>query len=109
MGPKLEIADQNRNLWDLEMERHVRQVLTQAMTLNGRVLMRQLLLHGKIECHLQFIPEIPMDVQTREMDIAVKSGIIRRQEETAGLRRTYFVVNPDYWAVLKRVLPQVIT
>jgi hypothetical protein len=105
---QLEIADPNRNPWDVEMEKHVRQVVCYTMTRNGHELLRQLLVHGKIECQIQFLPEILLDVQNQQMEIAVKHGIVRRQEETTGLRRTYYVVNPDYWPVLKRVLPEIL-
>jgi hypothetical protein len=76
------------------------------MTRNGQLLLRHLLLHGRIECQLQFLPEISLDLQNQQMEIAVKHGIVRRLEETTGLRRTYYVVNPDYWRALKKVLPE---
>jgi hypothetical protein len=42
------------------------------------------------------------------MDIAVNNGIVERQEEHMGLRRTYYVVNAELKVVLQRVLPEVL-
>jgi hypothetical protein len=103
---QLEISDPNRNPWEVELEQSTRQVLGHMMTHDGCILLRWLLLKGKIECSEHFIPEIGLDVQNRQMEIAVKNGLVRREEEQVGLRRTYYAFNPDYLRVLKRVLPE---
>jgi hypothetical protein len=40
------------------------------------------------------------------MDIAVKRGMVRREQEGEGLHRTYYVANPEYASALKKVLPE---
>lgn len=101
---QLEISDLNRNPWNVEQERYVRQVVGQMMTHEGQLLLKDLLIHGKIECMRPFIPEISMQTQGIQMQIAVNKGIASRQMETDGLRTTFYVVNPQYRPVLERVL-----
>lgn len=103
---QLEISDPNRNAWDVELERSVRQVLGHMMTHGGRILLSWLLKQGKIECQQQFMQEFSVDVQFQQMEIAVQQGIVRREQEQGGLFRTYYVVNPELLPVVKRVLPE---
>jgi len=63
---------------------------------------------GKIECPRQFIQEISLDVQNRQMEIAIKNGIVRREQERGGLQQTYYVVNSEFGPALRRVLPEVL-
>lgn len=106
---QLEISDPNRNAWDVELERSVRQVLGHMMTHGGRLLLKWLMMQGKIECPQQFMPEFSLDFQSKEMEIAVRNGLIRRETERGGLNRTYYVINPEYLPVLKRVLPEFVS
>jgi hypothetical protein len=78
------------------------------MTRDGQLLLKRLLILRRIECGVQFVPEISIDLQTKQMDIAVNNGIVERQEEHMGLRRTYYVVNAELKVVLQRVLPEVL-
>ncbi len=106
---QLEISDPNRNAWAVELERSVRQVLEHTMTHGGRILLDWLLKQGKIECQQQFMPEFSVDVQFQQMEIAVQHGIVRREQGQDGLFRTYYVVNPEFLPVLKRVLPEFVS
>jgi hypothetical protein len=92
-----------------DLAQHVRQVVGYTMTLNGQLLLRWLLIQGRIECTQQFMPEIPLDVQHKQMEIAVKAGIVHHETERGGLMRTFCVVNPEIKPVLKRVLPELLT
>jgi hypothetical protein len=105
---QLEILDSNRNPWDVELERHVRAVLGHAMTRDGQLLVRHLMLQGKIENGRHFVNEIPMEVQNKQIEIAIKHGIVLSEQETTGLRKAYFRVNPQYWKTLERVLPDLL-
>lgn len=105
---QLEISDPNRNAWNVQLERQVHQIVGYEMTHDGQLLLSYLLGVGKVECPVQFLPEISLDTQNRQMDIAVKRGMVRREQESEGLHRTYYVVNPEYASALKKVLPEVL-
>jgi len=105
---QLEIVEPNSNPWDVELERRVMQVVGNEMTHEGQLLLRHLLLQGKIENLRHFIPEISIEVQNKQLEIAKKSGIVLLEQETTGLRHAYHEVNPQYLPMLKRVLPEVL-
>jgi hypothetical protein len=98
----------HQNSFGEERVRHVRQVVRETMTLNGQHLLRWLLLHGRIECTRQFIPEISLETQNREIEIAVQAGIVQRVEERVSTLRTYYVVNPELKAALEKVLSEIL-
>jgi hypothetical protein len=105
---QLEVSDINRNAWNIELERHVHQIVDYEMTRDGQLLLHYLLRVGKVECPTQFLPEISLDVQNKQMDIAVKRGMVRRDQEPGGLHNTYYIVNADYGPALKKVLPELL-
>ncbi len=105
---QLEITDLKRNPWNVELEKHTRQIVGYSMTHEGRLLLRHLLIRGAIECSTPFMPEISMDTQNREMQTAVSNGLANRQQESGGLQRTFYVVNPQFQPVLQRVLPDIL-
>jgi hypothetical protein len=105
---QLEINDIIRDAWNIELERHVHQIVAHEMTYEGQQLLNHLLRAGKVECPVQFLPEISLDTQTKQMDIAVKQGMVRREQEAGGLRSTFYVVTNDYAPALKKVLPDLL-
>jgi len=105
---QLEINDIIRDAWNIELERHVHQIVAHEMTYEGQVLLNHLLRVSRVECPVQFLPEVTLDVQNKQMDIAVKRGIVRREQESGRLRATYYVVNNDYVPALKKILPELL-
>ena len=105
---QLEITDLKRNPWNVELGKHARQIIGYSMTHEGRLLLRYLLIQGRIECSTPFMHEISMDTQNREMQTAVSNGLISRQQESGGLQRTFYVGNPQFWPVLQKVLPDIL-
>jgi hypothetical protein len=103
---QLEIADTSRNAWDVTLERHVRMVLNSSMTSEGHLLLKHLLLQGKIENGRHFINEVSLEAQNKQIGIAINMGIVLSQQETTGLRTAYFLINPQYLKTLERVLPE---
>jgi len=99
--PQLEISDVIRNAWTVEVERTVHRMLTQVMSRDGLLLLNQLLKVGKVE------PEMSSDAQ-QQMDLAAKHGLVRREQEPGGSQRTFYLVNPDYDAVLKKLVTQLL-
>jgi len=105
---QLEISDLKQNPWNVELERHVRQVLGHQMIRDGQLLLRWLLLQGRVEVVEQFLPEIARNSQDKQMQIAVSAGMVHREQEPGGLHKTYYVVNPEFLQILKTVLPDVL-
>ena len=105
---QLEIIDRNRNEWEVQLDRHVRHVVGQTMTLEGRMLLKHLLLQGTIDNGRQFMNEISMNVQNKQIQIAINHQIVIAEQESTGLRRAYFQINPQYRKVLERVLPDLL-
>jgi Putative DNA-binding domain len=103
---QLEISDPNRNPWEVVLDRSARQVLNNMMTNGGRMLLSRLLMQGELDCQQQFMPEFSIDVQYEQMQIAVHNGLVRL--ESRG-RVTFYVINPEYLSVLKRVLPEFVS
>ena len=106
---QLEITDPNRNAWEVELERSARQVLGHRMTHGGRhAAVRWLMMHERVGCQVQFMPEISLEDQNKQMDVAVEYGFIRRKYEPSGGVHPlcFYVFNPEYLPVLKRVLPE---
>jgi hypothetical protein len=68
--PQLEVHDIIRDAWNIELERHVHQIVAHEMTHEGQLLLNHLLRANKVECPVQFLPEIPLDSQNKQMDIA---------------------------------------
>jgi hypothetical protein len=104
---QLEILDANRNPWNVELEGRTRLVVGSTMTHEGQLLLRHLLMQGKIELGRQFMGDISIDAQNKQMEIAVKSGIVLAQPE-GKLRTTFYAINPEFLSVLKKVLPEVL-
>lgn len=105
---QLEIVDGSRNLWDEQLEQHARQVLSFTMTREGQQLIRHLLMRVRIETLRQFMGEISSDVQSKQMEIAVRSGIVLIEQDKGGLQKAHYVANPQFVTVLRRVLPEIL-
>jgi hypothetical protein len=105
---QLEVADFIRNPWKVGIEREAHQVLSQLMTQDGQRLLNHLLKVGKVESLRQLLSEIPIDTQNEQMQIAVKHGLVHREQDAKRLH-TFYLVNPDYGAALKKLLPQLLS
>jgi hypothetical protein len=105
---QLEISDRSRNPWKVELEKQVRQVLSHRMTREGQELLKWLLVQGRMDVMEKFMSEISRESQDKQMQIAVSAGLVRREQETGGLHKTYYVVNTEFWEVLKTALPDVL-
>jgi len=105
---QLEVTDFIRNPWKVGIEREVHQVLSQLMTQDGQRLLNHLLKIGKVEALRQWLPEISIETQNAQMQIAVKHGLVHREQDAKRLH-TFYLVNPDYGAALKKLLPQLLS
>jgi hypothetical protein len=101
------LAEPHASPFQEEKVRHVRQVVRDTMTLNGQHLLRWLLLHNRIEWGKQFMPEISIETQNRQIKIAVEAGIVQRVGERLDLLRTYYVLNPELKPALEKVLSEI--
>jgi len=78
------------------------------MTRSGQLLLRWLLIKECIESQQPFMPDISLEKQYKQMEIAVNAGIVRREQEQTGLMRAFYVVNPEIKPVLQKVLPELL-
>jgi hypothetical protein len=104
---QLEISDPNRNAWNVQLERQVHQIVSFEMTHDGQLLLNYLLTVGKVEHLRQFLPEISLDKQNKQMEIAVKRGLVRLEQDRGRLHN-FYVVNPEFAVALKKVLPEIL-
>ncbi len=104
---QLEISDPNRNAWNVQLERQVHQIIGFEMTHDGQLLLNYLLTVGKAEHLRQFLPEVSLDTQNKQMEIAVKRGLVRCEPDKGRLHN-FYVVNPEFAVALKKVLPEIL-
>ncbi len=104
---QLEIADPHRNAWKVQQERKVHQVVGSEMTHEGQRLLNQLVAIGKAEFGRNLLPEISIETQNSQMQIAMKRGLIRCEPDGKRIHN-YYVVNPEYTEALKKVLPELL-
>ena len=104
---QLEISDPNRNAWNIQLERQVHQIVGFEMTHEGQLLLNHLVAVGKAEFGRNLLPEISLDTQNSQMQIAVKRGLIRCEPDSKRLHN-FYVVSPEYAEALKKVLPEIL-
>lgn len=98
------VEELSRNPYSENLVRTVRQVIYEQMTLQGRLLLRHLLMHDPIEVGRPF-GQPSIETQNEQMAIAVRSGIVRLDEKRhGGMVWTYYIVNPEFRPILKKVL-----
>jgi hypothetical protein len=104
---QLEISDPNRNAWNVQLERQVHQIVSFEMTHEGQIVLNYLLTVGKAEFGRQLVQEVSLETQNKQMEIAVKRGLIRCEQDNKRLHN-FYVVNPEFAGALKKVLPEVL-
>jgi hypothetical protein len=104
---QLEISDPNRNAWNVQMERQVHQIVDFEMTHDGQIVLKHLLTVGKAEFGRQLVQEVSLETQNKQMEIAVKRGLIRVEQDSKRIHN-FYVVNEEYAVALKKVLPEVL-
>jgi predicted HTH transcriptional regulator len=104
---QLEISDPNRNAWNVQLERQVHQIVGFEMTHDGQLLLNYLLTVGTVEHLRQFLPEVSLETQNKQIEIAVKRGLVRCEPDSKRLHN-FYVVNPEFAVALKKVLPEIL-
>lgn len=104
---QLEISDPNRNAWNVQLERQVHQIVGFEMTHDGQLLLNYLLTVGKAEFGRHLVQEVSLETQNRQMEIAVKRGLVRCEPDSKRLHN-FYVVNPEFAVALKKVLPEIL-
>lgn len=99
------VAELTRRPYSEDLQRIAEQVLDSEMTLEGRHLLRHLMVHEPIEVGRLFLPEIPEQRQSIQLAIAMQRGIVRHKESRQGaLLRTYWIISPQFRPLLEYVL-----
>jgi len=62
---------------------------------------------GKAEFGRQLVQEVSLETQNKQMQIAVKRGLIQVEQDSKRIH-TFYVVNQEYAVALKKVLPEVL-
>jgi hypothetical protein len=104
---QLEISDPNRNAWNVQLERQVHQIVGFEMTHEGQLLLNYLLTVGKAEFGRHLVQEVSLETQNKQMEIAVKRGLVRCEPDSKRLHN-FYVVNPEFAVALKKVLPEIL-
>jgi len=98
------ITEVSRKPYTEDLKRVAEQVLDYEMTLEGRHVLRYLMIHEPVEVGRMLIPQTPQEPQNAQLGIAMQRGLVQHREEGHGLRRTYWVINPRFRPVLEDVL-----
>jgi hypothetical protein len=98
------ITELSRKPYTEELKRITKQVVDFEMTLEGRHVLRHLMIHEPVEVGRTLVPEVPQDRTHVQLGIAMQRGLVQHKEEGLGLRRTYWIINPAFRPVLEDVL-----
>ncbi len=66
------------------------------MTLEGRQVLRHLMIHEPVEVGRTLAPEIPQDRTYAQLAIAKNRGIVQHKEEGSGLLGTIGSLTPNF-------------
>ena len=100
------ITELSRKPYTEDLKRITEQVLDHEMTLEGRHVLRHLMIHEPIEVGRAFMPEIPQERQQAQLGIAIQRGLVQQHLEMQAGRSTYWIINPRFRPVLEDVLYQ---
>ena len=104
VAPDKRITEPTRDPYSEELKRIAKQVIAFEMTLEGRHVLRHLMIHEPVEVGRTLVPEIPQDRTYAQLAIAKERGIVQHKEEGRGLLRTYWIINPKFRPALQEVL-----
>lgn len=104
VAPDKRITEPTRDPYAEELKRIAKQVIDFEMTLEGRHVLRHLMIHEPVEVGRTLVPEIPQDRTYAQLAIAKERGIVQHKEEGRGLLRTYWIINPKFRPALQGVL-----
>jgi diguanylate cyclase (GGDEF)-like protein len=102
--PDKRITEPARDPYAEELKRITRQVINFEMTLEGRHVLRHLMIHEPVELGRTLVPEIPQDRTYAQLAIAKDRGVVQYKEEGRGRLRTYWIINPKFRPALQEVL-----
>jgi hypothetical protein len=103
-APDKRITEPARDPYTEELKRIAKLVVDFEMTLEGRHVLRHLMIHEPVEVGRTLVPEIPQDRTYAQLAIAKERGLVQHREEGRGLLRTYWMINPKFRHALQDVL-----
>ncbi len=104
VAPDKRTTEPTRDPYAEELKRITKQVIEFEMTLEGRHVLRHLMIHEPVEVGRTLVPEIPQDRTHAQLAIAKKRGMVQHKEEGRGRVRTYWTINPKFRPALQEVL-----
>jgi diguanylate cyclase (GGDEF)-like protein len=102
--PDKRITELSRDPYTEELKRIAKQVVDFEMTLEGRHVLRHLMIHEPVEVGRTLVPEIPQDRTYAQLAIAKERGLVQHKEEGRGLLHMYWIINPKFRQALQDVL-----
>ena len=103
-GRDARITELSRKPYTEELKRIAKQVVEYEMTLEGRHVLRHLMIHEPVGVWQVFIPEIPQDRQNAQLAIAEQHDIAQQRRQGQNVVHTYWIINPRFRSVLEDVL-----
>jgi len=100
------IIELSRKPYTDDLKRITEQVLDHEMTLEGRQVLRQLMIREPVEVGRTLVPALSQERQHAQLGVAMQHGLVQHREEGQSLRRTYWIINPRFRPVLEDVLYQ---
>src|SRR5258708_1914053 len=101
VAPDKRTTEPTRDPYAEELKRITKQVIEFEMTLEGRHVLRHLMIHEPVEVGRTLVPEIPQDRTHAQLAIAKKRGMVQHKEEGRGRVRTYWTLNPKFRPALQ--------
>jgi diguanylate cyclase (GGDEF)-like protein len=102
--PDKRITEPARDPYTEELKRIAKQVVDFEMTLEGRHVLRHLMINEPVEVGRPLLPEVPLDRAFAQLAIAKRHGLVQHKEEGPGRLRTYWIINPKFRHALQVVL-----
>jgi len=106
VAPPNSITELSRDPYSEELKRIAKQVVDFEMTLEGRHVLRHLMINEPVEVGRPLLPEVPLDRAFAQLAIAKQHGLVQHKVEGPGRLHTYWIINPKFRPTLQVVLYQ---
>ena len=103
-APDKRITELARDPYAEELKRIAKQVVDFEMTLDGRHVLRHLMIHEPVEVGRTLDPAVPPDTTFAQLAIAKQHGLVQHKVEGRPNPRTYWIINPKFRPTLQVVL-----
>jgi diguanylate cyclase (GGDEF)-like protein len=103
-APDKRVTEPARDPYAEELKRIAKQVVDFEMTLDGRHVLRHLMIHEPVEVGRTLDPGVPPETTFAQLAIAKQRGLVQHKVEGHSNLRTYWIINPKFRPALQIVL-----